>query len=48
LAPLWGLAALSGAKIRRLGGLAEADFDPFRPALWGFRIMSDKRTLSDM
>lgn len=42
------LASLSGAKIRRLGRLAEGVFDRFRPPPRGSRIMSDKPTLSDM
>ncbi|KAF0126150.1 MAG: hypothetical protein FD139_3697 [Methylocystaceae bacterium] len=38
----------SGSKIRRLGRLEEADFGPERRELRASRIMSDKRTLSDI
>jgi hypothetical protein len=31
-----------------LGGLRQVDFAPFRPEVRPFRIMSDKRTLSDI
>ena len=47
-APVLGPRAVSAAKIRRLGGLPEVDFAPFRPAFRMVRNMSDKRTLSDI
>ena len=43
----WACVVSSG-KIRRLGRLSEVDFRTARPELRASRIMSDKRTLSDM
>ena len=48
LAPIWALASLSGAKIRRLGRLWAPDFGSERLEIRASRIMSDKPTLSDM
>nr|CCD32241.1 Hypothetical protein SC2p2_00850 [Methylocystis sp. SC2] len=40
--------AVSRGKNRRLGRLIATDFDSFGPKVRSARIMSDKRTLSDM